>query len=79
MSSLTLRRIFVWVVSMLLGFALTALFITLVLHRLVASGTGEPVTLQKYGQIYFLVTAIPIGLIFVCWLDYFMDTRILPD
>lgn len=77
MSSLALRRIFVWVVSMVLGFVVTALFITLILHRLVPA--GEPISIQKYGTIYYIVTALPIGLIFVFWLDMFMDTRILPD
>jgi hypothetical protein len=77
MSGLTLRRIFVWVVSMILGFAVAAFLVTGVIWRLVPA--GEPISIEKYGYIYFLVTAIPIGLIFVCWLDYFLDTRILPD
>jgi hypothetical protein len=77
MSALTIRRIIVWVVSMGLGFVLSAIFVTTLLHRFVPN--AEPISLEKYGNIYFLVTAIPIGLIFVCWLDYFLDTWILPD
>ncbi|NWF68821.1 MAG: hypothetical protein HXY40_07035 [Chloroflexi bacterium] len=77
MSSLTVRRIFVWVVGMLLGFAVSFVLVTGVIWRLVPS--GEAISVQDYGYIYFLVTAIPIGIIFVAWLDGFMDTKILPD
>lgn len=78
MSSLTLRRIVVWVVSMAIGFLLSTLFITLVLPWMGPHG-GEPITIADYGILYFLTTAIPLGLVFVVWLDYFLDTRILPD
>lgn len=78
MSSLTLRRIVVWVVSMALGFILSALFITLVLPWM-GPHAGKPISIAQYGTLYFLTTAIPIGLIFVVWLDYFLDTHILPD
>jgi hypothetical protein len=78
MSSLTLRRIVVWVVSMALGFILSALFITLVLPWM-GPHAGKPISIAQYGTLYYLTTAIPIGLIFVVWLDYFLDTRILPD
>jgi uncharacterized BrkB/YihY/UPF0761 family membrane protein len=76
MSSLTLRRAFVWVVGMILGFVVGAVIVS-TLHLLVPN--GEPISIEKYGYMYFLVTAVPIGLIFVFWLDYFMDTRIMPD
>lgn len=78
MSSLTLRRIVVWVVSMALGFILSALFITMVLPWM-GPHAGVPITIADYGILYFLTTAIPVGLVFVVWLDYFLDTRILPD
>jgi hypothetical protein len=40
---------------------------------------GFPISLQKYGAQYFLWTMLPIAGIFLVWLDYFLDTRILPD
>jgi hypothetical protein len=40
---------------------------------------GVPISLEKYGAQYFLWTAFPLGLVFVIWLDYFLDTRILPE
>jgi hypothetical protein len=40
---------------------------------------GNPISIQKYGMLYYITTAVPIGLIFVVWLDHFMNTRILPD
>ncbi|MFO7322728.1 MAG: hypothetical protein DIU68_013435 [Chloroflexota bacterium] len=78
MSSLTLRRIIVWVVSMALGFLVTAAFVTLILPWM-GPNAGVPITIEKYGTLYFVTTAIPMGLVFVVWLDYFLDTRILPD
>jgi hypothetical protein len=78
MTSLTLRRLVVWVVSMALGFILSALFIILVLPWM-GPHAGQPISIQDYGTLYFIVTAVPIGLIFVVWLDYFLDTHILPD
>jgi hypothetical protein len=41
--------------------------------------TPQGVTIEEYGLIYYLFTAIPIGLAIVIWLDAFMDTKILPD
>ena len=82
MSSLTIRRLIVWVVSMGLGF-LTALLIITVgfdLLPLVSSiQTPQGTSIQHFGIIYFLVTAIPLGLIYVTWLDYFLNTKILPE
>jgi hypothetical protein len=78
MSSLFLRRVVVWVVSMILGFVISALFITAVLPWM-GPNAGNPIPLQKYGTLYYIVTAFPLGLVFVVWLDYFLDTRILPD
>ncbi len=78
MSSLLIKRLLVWVVSMALGFAIAAAFVTLVLPWM-GPNNGSPISLQRYGNLYFLVTAVPLGLIFVVWLDKFLNTRILPD
>lgn len=92
MSSLTVRRIIVWVVSMILGFVVGYGIITVVfdmlplLHLIPLVGwlfegikSPQGISLQEYGIQYYLFTSIPIGLVFVIWLDAFMDTRILPD
>lgn len=78
MSSLLIRRIIVFVVGLGIGFALSALFITLVLPYM-GPNNGVPISIQKYGIQYFLWTGLPLGLVFVIWLDHFLDTRILPD
>jgi hypothetical protein len=82
MSSLALRRLFVWIVGMALGFVTAFLIITVGFDLLpLFSAVQEPagVSIQEYGNTYFLVTAVPLGLIFVTWLDYFMGTKILPE
>jgi len=78
MSSLTVRRLIVWVVSMGLGFLIAALFVTLVLPWMGPHG-GNPISIQKYGVQYFFWTGLPIGLLILTWLVHFLSTRILPD
>ena len=77
MSSLAVRRLIVWGVSLVLGFVISWLIITVGFPILKPIAAG--MTIAKYGTIYFLVTMIPISLVFVIWLDKFMNTKILPD
>ncbi|GIL11972.1 MAG: hypothetical protein DWB42_14050 [Chloroflexi bacterium] len=77
MSSLTVRRLAVWAVSLILGFVISWLIITVGFPILLPS--ARSITIQDYGYIYFLVTMIPISLVFVIWLDALMNTKILPD
>ncbi len=82
MSSLTIRRFVVWTISMVLGLLVGYGVITIgfdMLPLFSAVQTPQGVSIEEYGMIYYLFTAIPIGLVFVIWLDAFMDTRILPD
>jgi len=82
MSSLTIRRIVVWVISMGLGFLVSYGIITVgfdLLPLFTSIQSPQGVSVAEYGTLYFLFTAVPIGLVFVIWLDAFMDTRILPD
>ena len=82
MSSLTIRRLVVWVISMVLGLLVGYGIITIgfdMLPLFSAVQTPQGVSIVEYGMIYYLFTAIPIGLVFVIWLDAFMGTRILPD
>ena len=82
MSSLTIRRIIVWAVSMVLGLLVGYGIITVgfdMLPLFSAVQTPQGVSIDEYGIQYFLFTSVPIGMVFVIWLDAFMDTRILPD
>ena len=82
MSALTVKRILVWVISQVLGFITTFLIITAgfdMLPLISSIETPQGVSIETYGIIYFLVTAVPIGLIFMIWIDRFVDSRILPD
>jgi hypothetical protein len=76
MSSLNVQRLVVWGVGLLLGFVTAFLIITVGFDLLPIS---RGVTVDEYGIVYFLVTAVPLGLVYVIWLDYFMETNILPD
>lgn len=77
MSQLNVRRLFVWFVSMGLGLLTTWIFVVFVFPILIPQEAGKG--LGDYGLLLTVLTTIPIGLIFVAWLDYFMDTRIHPD
>lgn len=79
MSSLLIRRIVVWVVSMALGVLISLLILTFFLPGVNPSPGAGSVSVQQYGLQYFFWTAFPLGLIFVTVLDYFLDTKILPD
>jgi ABC-type antimicrobial peptide transport system permease subunit len=79
MSSLLLRRIMVWAIGMGTGTLIGWLIITFLLPALSPDPNARAISIQEYGIIYFLTTVVPLGLIFVTWLDYYLDTRIWPD
>jgi hypothetical protein len=82
MSGLTLKRVLVIGISQLLGFLLTYLIITVGFNLLPFFSSIEApqgISIAEYGWLYFLVTAVPIGITVMIWLDKFMDTGILPD
>jgi hypothetical protein len=82
MSSLTLRRILVVIVSQAIGFVLGYLLITVgfsLLPLFSSIETSQSRTIAEYGNLYFAATFIPIGIIVMIWLDALMDTKILPD
>jgi hypothetical protein len=82
MSGLTLKRILVIIISQALGFALGYLIITAgfsALPYISSVQTPQSRTIAEYGTLYFLVTAVPLGIIVMIWMDKFLDTRILPD
>lgn len=87
MSALAIRRIIVWVVSVVLGFLTAYGIITigfsilpsLSLPPIITPVNSEAITIEKYGIIYFLTTMLPLSLLYLVWLDYFMGTKIMPD
>lgn len=82
MSPLNVKRFVVIVLSQVLGFFISYLIITVgfdLLPLISSIQSPQGVTIQEYGIIYFLVTAVPIGIIVMIWLDALMDTKILPD
>ncbi|NJL57349.1 hypothetical protein HC928_21060 [bacterium] len=79
MSSLLVRRIIAWGVGMALGFVVSWLIITFFLPAVSPDPNAEAVSIAKYGRMYFLVTMVPLGLMFMTWLDYFLDAKIWPD
>ena len=86
MSSLTTKRIIVWVVSALLGILTAYLIISvgfgllplISIPPIITPVQAEGIGIDKYGIIYFITTAFPLALIYVVWLDYFLGTKILP-
>ncbi|MCB9451531.1 MAG: hypothetical protein H6672_08830 [Anaerolineaceae bacterium] len=77
MSPLAVRRLIVWVVSMVLGFVVGWLIVVVGYPVIKPESAG--ITVQDFGTMYFLVLSVPIGLIFVTWLDLFFDTKILSE
>lgn len=61
------KRLGVIIVSLIVGFVLTAIIVQLI-------GT----TLEEYGVYYTSFTAISLGCAVAIWLDKFLDTNMLP-
>ncbi|MDX1995217.1 MAG: hypothetical protein SF029_22735 [bacterium] len=79
MSSLFVRRAIAWIVGMALGFVVSWLIITFFLPAVSPDPNAEAVSIAKYGRMYFLVTMVPLGLMFMTILDYFLDAKIWPN
>ncbi|MCY3836494.1 MAG: hypothetical protein OXF83_08705 [Anaerolineaceae bacterium] len=77
MSGKTILRIFVWLISMALGFALAALMVVVGLPAIKPESAG--ITIAEFGTLYYLFVAVPLGLVFLVWIDLLADTGILPD
>ena len=82
MSPLTVKRLIVVVVSQAIGFLLGYIIISFgfdLLPFVSPIQTPKWRTIEEYGNIYVLVTAVPLGIIVMIWMDAILDTRILPD
>ncbi len=77
MSGKIMLRIFVWGLSMLLGFAVAALIVVVGLPAIKPESAG--ITIADFGILYYLFIAVPLGLVFLVWLDLLAGTDILPD
>lgn len=65
----TLMGYGVWAVSSAIGFVTTWILVFVVFNT----------TLDRFGINYFFLTAFSIAILLVIWLDYFLDTKILPE
>lgn len=82
MSPLTVKRLAVVIISQGIGFLIALLIITVgfdLLPFISSIQTPQGVSIATYGNLYFLVTFVPIGIIVMIWMDALMDTKILPD
>ena len=77
MSGKSILRIFVWSISMALGFAVAALTVIVGLPAIKPESAG--ITIADFGTLYYLFIAVPLGLVFLVWIDLLADTGILPD
>lgn len=64
-----ITRYIVWLISIAAGALVTAGIIVLWFDT----------TLERYGTVYAILTAISIMSLVLIWLDYIADTGILPD
>ena len=62
---------------MALGFAVAALIVVVGLPAIKPESAG--ITIADFGTLYYLFIAVPLGLVFLVWLDLLADTGILPD
>lgn len=72
---LTLRRILLFFLSVAFGIA--GLFG--IIGSINFLWPEAYVTLERYGTIYSIVTAVPLMFFAAVWLDYFMGTELLPE
>ena len=82
MAGLTLKRFIVIVISQVLGILVAMAIIGPVFDNLrfvSAIQTPQGRDIATYGGQYFLWTFVPIGIVFMIWIDKFADTKILPD
>ncbi len=71
---LGLRRILVVVLGILGGIGLV-----FAIFALLNAFYNAHVDFERYGAEYFVLTALPLALLVMLWLDYFMRTNIIPE
>jgi hypothetical protein len=73
--NLGLRRLLLVVLSVLGGIALVFVMFAI----LNAAFPTADITLERFGNEYFALSALPLALLVGLWLDYFMRTGIIPE
>lgn len=73
--TLTARRLLVWAISFALGGAVSALIMIFLLR--VELSVAVPIS--NYQVPLLPLVTIPMGLLFMIWIDYFMGTRIVAE
>jgi multidrug efflux pump subunit AcrB len=68
-TTMLIKRGLVWGLSTVVGFALAMVIVYVVL------GTD----IDTYSVKYFILTALPLGVIALIWGDLLLGTKILPD
>src|SRR5688572_12133496 len=76
---LGMRRLLLVVLSIIGGIASVFLIFALTNISLPLMGISAVVNYERYGMIYFVLTAAPMALLVGIWLDYFMRTGIIPE
>jgi len=75
---LVLKRVLLVVLS--IGGGVGATFgVLALLDAVYNAGIYATGVFDRYGTSYFVLTAIPLALFFLVWLDYFLGTGLLPD
>lgn len=73
--SLGLRRLLLVVLSVLGGIGLVFVMFAI----LNAAYPTADITLDRYGNEYFILSVLPLALLVGLWLDYFMRTGLIPE
>jgi H+/Cl- antiporter ClcA len=72
--SLGLRRVLVLVLAVIGGVAGVY-----VIFALLNAVYNARVDFERYGATYFVLTALPLGLLVGLWMDYFLRAGIIPE
>lgn len=68
-TTLLIKRAIVWGVSMAAGFVVGLLIVYVLMGS----------DIETYSVKYFILTFVPIGIIFMIWGDLLLGTKILPE
>jgi hypothetical protein len=79
MSSLSVRRLIVWGLSLVLAVVLSLIIMLFVLPALSPNPDERGVGIFEYGIQYFLWTAGPFTMLFMTVFDHFFETKIWPE
>lgn len=73
MNNLTVRRIALVLISLVIGFLITWIEVSIIPQPI-----GLGTTLEDYGTVYTILTILSIAIGIGVWLDLWLKTEILP-